>query len=62
MIIGIVFLCLNYLKFLLGIVPILMGKTIAGLSKPATWPLRIWNTIECLGMGIALIILIINYF
>ena len=54
-IIGLILLCINVLRFVLGNVAIIKNKDIK-IS------LKIWNIIETLGMSTVLIILIINYY
>jgi uncharacterized membrane protein YidH (DUF202 family) len=54
-IIGIIFLYLNVLRFLIGAFQVLKKEEIPIY-------LKIWNFIESLGMLIVLIIITINYF
>ncbi len=54
-IIGLILLCINVLRFVLGNFIIIKNKDIK-IS------LKIWNIIETLGISTVLIILIINYY
>ena len=54
-IIGLILLCINVLRFVLGNIVVIKNKDIK-IS------LKIWNIIETLGMSTVLIILIINYY
>ena len=53
-VVGLIFLCINILRFLLGNVAVIKSNSSVG------W--KIWNITETIMMAIVLVILIINYY
>ena len=53
--IGLIFLCVNTLRFVLGNYAMIISK------KHPVW-MKIYNVVETVGITIVLIILIINYY
>lgn len=53
-ILGIIFLCANVLRFVLGNIPV--------FKKEIPWYFKLWNVIESVGISVTLFILILYYY
>ena len=58
----IIALGLNVLRFVFGAGMIILTGKGAGLKEPVGWKLRIANSLECVGLVVAYVLLVCRYY